>query len=83
LTSKLATFCFLFHPLAWEILANLLLLIAIPVANALSVLFNNAVGVVLNRYSPVHLLHVPIRSTMGSPTVTLVMEPIDAVNCQS
>ena len=70
-------------PNTGNFLANLLLLIAIPVANALSALFNNMVGVVLNSYSLVHLLHVPIRSTMGSPTVTLVMEHIDAVNCQS
>ena len=64
-------------------LANPLLLIAIPIANALSALFNNIVGVVLNSCSLTRLLHVPIRSTIGSPTVTLVMEPIDAVNCQS
>jgi hypothetical protein len=28
----------------------------------------------------VPLPHVPIRSTIGSLTITLVMEPIDAVN---
>jgi uncharacterized membrane protein YsdA (DUF1294 family) len=43
-------------PETGNFLANLLLLIAIPVAKVLSALYNNIVGVVLNSYPLVHLI---------------------------
>jgi hypothetical protein len=45
-------------PYTGNFLVNLLLLIAIPIANIFSALFNNVVGVDLNSYPLVHLISV-------------------------